>query len=181
MVLFNVALAETAETASDAVAKVAEAAGISEEAASGAIAGAITGAMVGAAAALIIIWFILQVIADWKIFTKAGEAGWKSIIPIYNYYVEYGICWVPTNGLAYAVAIYVANIVSTVPDASPLLMVLSIVLGVLAIILHIKESLYLAKAFGKGTGFGVCLILFGPIARMVLGFGKAEYMGNPNK
>ena len=28
------------------------------------------------------IFYILQVIAYWKIFTKAGEEGWKSIIPI---------------------------------------------------------------------------------------------------
>ena len=28
--------------------------------------------------------FVLTVIARWKIFTKAGEAGWKSIIPIYS-------------------------------------------------------------------------------------------------
>ena len=27
------------------------------------------------------IFYILQVIAYWKIFTKAGEEGWKSIIP----------------------------------------------------------------------------------------------------
>lgn len=35
------------------------------------------------------IFYILQVIAYWKIFTKAGEEGWKSIIPIYNGYVQY--------------------------------------------------------------------------------------------
>ena len=40
------------------------------------------------------------------------------------------------------------------------------------------QSLRLAKSFGKGTGFGICLILFGPIARMVLGFGSATYVGN---
>ena len=33
---------------------------------------------------LVIAWYIILVIANWKIFTKAGEAGWKSIIPIYN-------------------------------------------------------------------------------------------------
>jgi hypothetical protein len=27
----------------------------------------------------------------WKIFEKAGEAGWKSIIPIYNVYIMYKI------------------------------------------------------------------------------------------
>ena len=53
--------------------------------------------------------------------------------------------------------------------------------GVLVVVMrvpHIIQSLKLAKAFGKGTGFGVCLILFGPIARLVLGFGSARYVGN---
>lgn len=39
------------------------------------------------------IFYILQVIAYWKIFTKAGEEGWKSIIPIYNGYVQYRLTW----------------------------------------------------------------------------------------
>ncbi|MBR1762543.1 MAG: hypothetical protein IJ731_04170, partial [Eubacterium sp.] len=29
---------------------------------------------------------ILSIIALWKIFEKAGEAGWKAIIPFYNAY-----------------------------------------------------------------------------------------------
>jgi len=44
-------------------------------------------------------------------------------------------------------------------------------------VLHCIESQKLSKAFGKGTGFGVCLFLFGPIARLVLGFGNARYIG----
>lgn len=31
-------------------------------------------------------WWILQIIANWRIFIKAGEDGWKSIIPIYGDY-----------------------------------------------------------------------------------------------
>lgn len=27
---------------------------------------------------------ILMIVANWKLFTKAGEEGWKSIIPFYN-------------------------------------------------------------------------------------------------
>jgi hypothetical protein len=38
-----------------------------------------------------IVWGILAIVAMWKIFTKAGEAGWKSIIPIYNVYIMYKI------------------------------------------------------------------------------------------
>ena len=35
------------------------------------------------------VWWILQIIANWNIFTKAGEAGWKSLIPIYGDSVSY--------------------------------------------------------------------------------------------
>ncbi len=43
--------------------------------------------------ALCFIWYIIMVIANWKIFSKAGEAGWKSLIPILNYYIEFKISW----------------------------------------------------------------------------------------
>lgn len=39
------------------------------------------------------IWWLLQIIANWRIFTKAGESGWKSIIPLYGDYVSYRIAW----------------------------------------------------------------------------------------
>lgn len=35
---------------------------------------------------LVIGWYILQVVAYWKIFEKAGEPGWKAIVPFYNTY-----------------------------------------------------------------------------------------------
>lgn len=37
--------------------------------------------------------YVLIVIGWWKIFTKAGEAGWKSLIPFYNGYTISKICW----------------------------------------------------------------------------------------
>ena len=33
-----------------------------------------------------ILFYILTVAAQWVVFQKAGIAGWKSIIPIYNSY-----------------------------------------------------------------------------------------------
>ena len=42
---------------------------------------AIGGVVYGAAA---LIWFALTILANWLMFMKAGEAGWKSIIPVYG-------------------------------------------------------------------------------------------------
>ena len=44
-------------------------------------------------AVFVICWYILNVVAYWRIFTKAGEAGWKSLIPVYNTYVQYKLTW----------------------------------------------------------------------------------------
>lgn len=42
---------------------------------------------------LSIIVAIVFVVGMWKMFVKAGEAGWASIIPIYNIYVLFKITW----------------------------------------------------------------------------------------
>ena len=41
----------------------------------------------------------------------------------------------------------------------------------------IYPTIQLAKAFGKGTGFGICLFLFSFVCYPILGFGDAEYIG----
>ena len=35
----------------------------------------------------LLVFYALIVVANWKIFTKAGKPGWASIIPFYNLYV----------------------------------------------------------------------------------------------
>lgn len=56
-----------------------------------AMVGGIITAIAAYAIFLFIIW-ILTVIAKWRIFTKAGLAGWKSIIPIYSDYLHIPDC-----------------------------------------------------------------------------------------
>lgn len=114
----------------------------------------------GAAAAggiigLVII--VLLIIAQWKIFTKAGEAGWKSIIPFLNMYTLVKI--VDGNGIKF------------------LLFLVPIVNFVYAIILNIR----MAHAFGKGTGFALGLIFLPNIFTLILGFGSAQYVGPQGK
>ena len=172
MGILTTALAETADLS-------AALEGVTNE--ESALAGGVVGAVLGASAVIIVVWIILQIIADWKIFTKAGEAGWKSIIPVYNYYTEYNLCWKGTYGLIYAVAYYICNLITSGDSVPNWQFILLVIFGIITIVLHFMESKKLAKAFGKGTGFGVFLFLLGPIARLVLGFGSAQYQGNPEQ
>ena len=51
--------------------------------------------------------------------------------------------------------------------------------SILALALHIIQSIRLARSFGKGTGYGILLVLFGPLARIFLGLGDSRYIGRP--
>ena len=107
---------------------------------------------------------ILNIIATWKIFTKAGQAGWKSLIPIYNTVVLYKVAGIsPLWVLSY--------LVFWVPILGPLF-----VLGV-----NIYAMINLSRAFGKEDVFAVGLVLLNTIFIMILGFGKSEYQLNKSK
>ena len=96
---------------------------------------------------------LLLIVAMWKVFTKAGQPGWASIIPIYNLYI-----WCKIVGR---------------PWWWILLMLIPFVNFIVGIILCID----LAKSFGKGAGFGIGLALLGIIFWPILGFGSAQYQG----
>ena len=169
MNIFPVALAEEAPELSQALE------GLTKEEAAGV--GAVMGLAAGILIAALIVWYVFQAIADWKIFVKAGVPGWKSLIPIYNVFIEYEICWSGLMGLVYVAAMICTNCMNMGENVPNWKAIVFLVLCVVGLIIHIKQSLKLARSFGKGTGFGICLILFGPIARLVLGFGSARYIG----
>ena len=100
---------------------------------------------------------ILLIIAWWKVFEKAGEAGWKAIIPILDIYTLVKIA--DGNGWKF----------------------LLLCIPVVNIIYGIMLFSRLAKAFGKGTGFTLGLIFLSPIFMLILGFGDAQYQGPQNK
>jgi hypothetical protein len=126
-----------------------------------------------------VVWHILQAVADWKIFSKAGRPGILAFIPIVNIYVEYGICWSKFMGMLYLVCVGITSYVSGVQEPSSTLTTVSGVASVAALVLHIVQSIKLAKSFGKGVGYGILLILFGPLARLFLGLGDSRYIGRP--
>ena len=126
-----------------------------------------------------VVWHILQAVADWKIFSKAGRPGILAFIPIVNIYVEYGICWSKFMGLLYLVCVGMTSYVSGAQEPSSTLTMVSGAASVAALVLHIIQSIKLAKSYGKGVGYGILLILFGPLARLFLGLGDSRYIGRP--
>ena len=127
-------------------------------------------------AALAVIAVILLVIGRWCLFRKAGKPGWHSIIPILSMYQEYAISWkgwVGLLSLLCGAGISASYKFLGQTNASALLM---LALGLVSFVLHVIESFRLAKAFGKGGGTGILLVLLRNISRFFLGVGKATYV-----
>lgn len=100
-----------------------------------------------------LVLMVLFIIAFWRIFTKAGEPGWGSLIPFYSTYLQFKIAW--GNGWLF------------------LLMLVPVVNVVVALIALYK----LCVAFGYGVGFFLGMLFLSPIFTLILAFGSAEYQG----
>ena len=124
-------------------------------------------------AVVAVIRYLMAAIGYSKMFRKAGIAGWKAFIPLYNHYNEYKICW---NGKIYFLALALYVVITALANSTNF--VLSLIAaagGITLIVIAVKQNIKMAKAFGKGAGTGILLILFPGITSLVLGFGKAEY------
>ena len=130
-------------------------------------------------------WYILQVVAYWKIFTKAGRPGWHSIIPFLNEWDRTDMSWNRTMAWVMIACMILGSIIystgTTVNEDGVVVRtvvgnigsIISLVGGIIAIISEYK----LAKAFGKGFGFFLGLLFLNPIFKLILGFGDAQYQG----
>ena len=110
--------------------------------------------------------YIVFIVAQWKLFKKAGKGGWEAIVPFYNNYVMVeiaGLKWYWFLGFFAPVvfdSIYGLEF-----------------LGSLVYLFTIFNIFYnLSKKFNKGIGFVICATLFTPICVPILGFSsKAKY------
>jgi len=100
---------------------------------------------------------LVLIIAQWKIYQKAGKPGWASIIPIYS-------------------TIVLLEIVG-----KPWWWILLMLIPIVNIILAIWVINLLSKSFGKDVGFTIGLILLSIVFYPILGFGSAQYKGPAGK
>jgi hypothetical protein len=100
---------------------------------------------------LMLAWYVVILVAGWKMYAKAGQHGWVAIIPIINILGLLKIVHRPWWWI--------------------LLMLIPIVGFVVWIILMID----LSKGFGHGVGMSLLLIFLTAIGFLVLGFGDSQY------
>jgi len=95
---------------------------------------------------------VLVLAGYWKVFEKAGEKGWKAIIPIYNLFILLRIVGKPWWWI-FLLLIPFVNIIF------------------IFIVFHA-----LSKAFGKGGWYTVGLFFLSAIFVPILGFGESRFM-----
>lgn len=90
--------------------------------------------------------------AEWKIFEKAGEEGWKAIVPVYGSYVFYKI----TMGTGWYVLLAFIPVVGS--------------------IVHAVAEYKLCRGFGRGVLFFIGLLFMPYLFELYLGFGSDSYV-----
>lgn len=106
----------------------------------------------GSTGVIALIFYVLMVIALWKVFEKAGYAGILAIIPIVNI-----VLLVRVAGMSgWLALLYLIPVVGTI----------------FSVIVAVK----LGERFGRGTVFSFFLLFLLPfIGYLIIGFGDAKY------
>ena len=101
---------------------------------------------------LFILSFAVLVIASvWVVFTKAGQPGWASIVPIYNFIILLTIA------------------------RKPLWWILLMLIPLVNLVIGIVVAIEIAKNFGKTSGFGLGLAFLPFVFYPILAWGDATY------
>ncbi len=153
-----------------------------------AFAGGFAGGVFAGFMIIVVVLCILQMIAWWKIFVKAGEEGWKAIVPFYNLYIFYKIvgmknwfwCFICLNVIAAFVAEitnfntldYSKNTFTGANLFGAIVYFLTLVAGA---VIQIVQSVRLSKAFDRSVIFTLGLVFLEPIFILVLAFDSSKY------
>ncbi|MBE5820614.1 MAG: hypothetical protein E7310_07405 [Clostridiales bacterium] len=131
---------------------------------------------------------VFQYICFWKIFVKAGQEGWKCLIPVYNLIVLFKFIGLSPFllliyllpfllilggfiiGFLIAIGVEIAYIMFFF-----IIIYFIVLLGVYA--LNIVYMIYLGKAFNKSTAFIVGLVLVPVVFQAILAFDKTSVYG----
>ncbi len=101
-------------------------------------------------------FFVVYLVAMWKLFEKMGQPGWAGIIPILNVYVIYKLAG---RDWWWIILLFIPCI------------------NLVALWFLASDT---AKLFAKELGWAILLFLLPGIGHLILAFGSSQYVG-PNE
>lgn len=128
-----------------------------------------------------LVFVVILFVSYGRIFAKAGQSGWKVLLPLYNGHILYKIIWKSAIwwvllGAGLLLAIYALLLQDTATFLTVVYSVLTVVLLIVIGVLLLWGQIKLAKSFGKCVWFGIGLFLLPVIFVPMLAFGGATYI-----
>lgn len=125
--------------------------------------------------AVFIVCYIITALGYCKMFKKAGEPGWKGLVPFYNQYILYKISWRTNMFFIWLVLDIAFVVLNRFREDNLILCLIAIVVGILGIVIDAKSCGRVSKAYGRGLGTAVGLFFLPVIFSWILGLGSAQY------
>lgn len=138
-------------------------------------------AVLGVVLVITLVVVVITIIANWKLFEKAGEPGWSAIIPFYNSYqmAKIGtgnekLCWTFV-GLSIA-----DTVLGNIKSENGIIVTLALLVSLASLVMSCYVCYKYTQSFGQSTGMCILAIFFAPIIYMIMAFSSStEYVG-PN-
>ncbi len=130
---------------------------------------------------VVLVLAVLTIIANWKLFEKAGEPGWSAIIPFYSSYqmAKIGtgnetLCW------TFVALSIVDFVLGRIKGDNGIIVTLALLVSLALLVISCYVYYKYTQSFGQSTGMCILAIFFAPIIYMIMAFSSStEYVG-PN-
>lgn len=126
---------------------------------------------------------VLSIVSMWMVFSKAGEGGWKILIPIYNEYIRFKIAdckkryWVSLALSIVSVGLLFFGAWDQLLAGGAVCLMAACVLLLVVWIIGITVNFKMARVFGLPGVFGLGLWLLPVIFYAILAFsGSIQYV-----
>lgn len=120
---------------------------------------------------------LMIVIAEWHLLKKAGEKGWKALIPFYNLFVTHPLIgmshiWFITDIILWSTDLLLTYIVDTPELFSYSVTLVALGFTIISAVIYISK---LGIAFGKTNGFMVGIFFLPFIYLPIMAFDRSVY------
>lgn len=158
-----------------------------------AVIAATTALIIGALSTYSILFYVLFIIASWRIFVKSGEKGWKALIPFYNMYIMYKIVGLRKWFWGMIILSVIVSVITTIDGLVGLTSIRDVdmetfdfqghLVTFVTLLINFCVNIYVlclyawrtSKIFGHGLGWAIGLVILPNVFWLMIGFGRSKY------